>query len=80
MIPFKATVDVEAKPVPYRLTVVAVLIGPLVGLIEVNVGAGGFAIVAVTALDSAGVAVLDVTVTEAVPKEVKRFAGTFTIK
>ena len=49
------------------MTVVAVLIGPELGEIEVTVGGGGLVIDTVRAFDSEGVAVGLLTVTEAVP-------------
>jgi len=74
--PFSATVELAVKPVPYNVTVVAVLIGPAVGEMEVRVGAGGFAMVTVSALDKAGVEVELLTEIVAVPADVRRFAGT----
>jgi hypothetical protein len=74
--PFSATVELVVKPVPYSVTAVAVLIGPAFGEMDVRVGAGGFVIVTVSALDKAGVEVELLTVMVAVPADVRRFAGT----
>lgn len=74
--PSIATVVAAVKPVPVSVSVLAVLMGPALGLMPVSVGTGGLAMVAVSALDKDGVAVGVVTVTEAVPIDASRLAGT----
>ena len=64
------------KPVPVRVSVVAVLIAPALGEIEVSVGTGGFVMVTVIALERAGVAVGVLTVKVAVPAVARSVAGT----
>jgi hypothetical protein len=77
--PFRVTVEFAVNPVPFRVTVVAALIGPAFGEIDVSVGGGGFAIVTVTAFDTAGVEVELSTVIVALPTVVSRFAGTVAV-
>ena len=74
--PFMATVVPAVKPVPVSVSVVATLIGPELGLIPVSVGTGGLEIVAVSALETEGVAVGVVTVIGSVPVDASRLAGT----
>ena len=76
VVPFTATVELAVKPVPFSVTIAAVLTSPEFGESDVSVGAGGFAIVTVTAFDKAGVEVELLTVMEAVPADASRLAGT----
>jgi hypothetical protein len=76
LVPFTATVESGAKPVPFNVTVAAVLIGPEFGEIDVRTGTGGFAIVTVSAFDRDGLDSGLFTVIVAVPAAVSRLAGT----
>jgi hypothetical protein len=75
-VPFSATVELVVKPVPFSVTVAAVLIGPALGESDVRVGAGGFAIVTVRAFERAGLEYGLFTVMDAVPAAVNKPAGT----
>ena len=76
LLPFSNTIEFGAKPVPVRKTDTAVSISPEFGEIDVNVGAGAFVIVTVSAFEMAGVDVGLLTVMVAVPADATRFAGT----
>ena len=71
-----ATVVLGTKPVPCKVTWLAVPIGPAFGDMPVSVGAGGLAMVTLIALDVDGVVPGVSTVIEAVPAEVRSAAGT----
>jgi hypothetical protein len=75
-VPFRAMVEEELKPVPKMLRVAAVLIGPVLGLMEEIVGGGGGIMLTAIAFEVAGVEVELTTVTLAVPTDVSRLAGT----
>jgi hypothetical protein len=78
-VPFTATVESGANPVPFNATGAAVLIGPEFGEIDVRTGTGGFAIVTVNAFESDGLDSGLFTVTVAVPAAVSKLAGTVAI-
>jgi hypothetical protein len=75
-VPFRATVEEELKPVPLMVRVAAVLIGPVLGVMEETLGGGGGMMVTVSVFEVEGVEVELTTVTLAVPVVVRRFAGT----
>jgi hypothetical protein len=74
--PFTSTTLFEVKLVPVKVAVNAVLMGPLFGLMEVRVGAGGLTMLTESEFDSGGVAVALLTVILATPAVVSKFAGT----
>jgi len=74
--PFKATDVFPVKPVPVKVTALAVLIAPPEGLMPVRVGAGGLVMVTVAAFEREGLAAGVVTVMLAVPVAVRSEAGT----
>jgi hypothetical protein len=68
LVPFIATVEFGIKPVPFSVTVAAVLIGPTFGEIEVRVGGGGFTIGTVTTADVPPPGAAFTAVSERLPK------------
>jgi hypothetical protein len=79
LLPFSNTVEFAVKPVPYSATVAAVFVSPEFGEIDVSVGGGGFAIETVSTFDKAGVEVVLLTLTVAVPADASRLAGTWIV-
>jgi hypothetical protein len=65
---FIATVEFGMNPVPFSVTVVAILIGPALGEIEANVGGGGFTIVTIAAADVPPPGAAFTAVSERLPK------------
>ena len=78
--PSIATVEAAENPVPVNVTVVAVLIGPAAGRIDVRVGGGGSLMLTVTELETAGRAVGVFTTTVAVPTLLRSAAGTVAMR
>ena len=74
-VPFRETMLFAEKPVPVIVSVNAVLIGPEDGLIEVNVGAGGLAMMTGSVFESDGVAGGVYTLMLTVPAVASRFDG-----
>ena len=74
--PFRATVVFAVNPVPVSVTALAVLIGPALGDIEVNVGTGGLVMATLSAFETGVLAAGVSTVTVAVPTVVRSEAGT----
>lgn len=64
------------NPVPVRVTALAALMGPALGDRPVTVGTGGLPMVTVTAFEPGGFAFGVLTVTVAVPVDVRSDAGT----
>lgn len=76
MVPLYATVEFGVNPVPVRVRVTSVLMGPAFGEIDVSVGADAVTISTVSALETAGVAAGAFTVMLALPTPVRNLAGT----
>ena len=79
-VPFRFTVELWVNPLPVTVTVVAVFRGAAVGLIDDNVGAGGFTMETANGCESDGPNSGVVTVTEAVAGVAISAAGTTAVK